>query len=141
MKIIAKNFEKMINHCAIENKTELSYCIMNLNLKTLKATFAVKGISSLFYLDEIIHLDQPIKLNLKPKDRLCFISEGSIKNWELFSKYSNKKFFVDNQNLSSKDLLNEYFFELSRNKTGNFLVYDSIMAILNIEENILYQLS
>ncbi len=141
LKMLTEKFEKVINHFANENKAELSYCLMNLNLKTLQATFTLRGTSYLFYQGEMLSLDQPLNLKLKPKDRLSIISEGAIKNWELLSKLSNKKFFIDNQALETKDLINEFFFEISRNKIGPFLVHDALLAVINIEEAFLYQLS
>ncbi|MBC7538930.1 MAG: hypothetical protein H7281_08915, partial [Bacteriovorax sp.] len=119
----------------------LTYCMMILNLKTLQASFTLKGMGYLFYLGELISFDQPMKLKLKPRDRLCVISQGSMKNWELLTKLSTKKFFMDNQTMVTKELINEFFFEVSRNKSGSFLIYDALMAVLEIEENVLYQIS
>jgi hypothetical protein len=136
-----EQFEKVISHHANENNAELTYCMMILNLKTLQASFTLKGMGYLFYQGELISFDEPMKLKLKPRDRLCVISQGSMKNWELLSKISTKKFFVENEALVTKDLVNEFFFEVSRNKAGNFLIFDALMAVLEIEENVLYQLS
>ena len=136
-----EQFQKVISHHANENNAELTYCMMILNLKTLQASFTLKGMGYLFYQGELISFDEPMKLKLKPRDRLCVISQGSMKNWELLSKISTKKFFVENEALVTKDLVNEFFFEVSRNKAGNFLIFDALMAVLEIEENVLYQLS
>ncbi|MDD4973201.1 MAG: hypothetical protein PHY93_02570 [Bacteriovorax sp.] len=136
-----EQFKKVIIHHANENNAELTYCMMILNLKTLQASFTLKGMGYLFYQGELISFDQPMKLKLKPRDRLCVISQGAMKNWELLSKISTKKFFMDNEAKVTKDLINEFFFEVSRNKSGNFLVFDALMAVLEIEENVLYQLS
>ncbi len=136
----AEKFQKIIEHHAAENKAELSFCIMSLNLKTLQAEFKFKGTGHLFYQGELLSFDEPVKLKLKPKDRLCVISQGAMKNWEFLSKLKTEKFFTDNQEKSTKDLINEFFFEVSRNKAGNFLIYDALMAVVEIEESILYQL-
>lgn len=133
-------FQKIINHHANENNAELTYCMMNLNLRTLEAAFTLRGKGYIFFQQELLSFDKPMKLKLKPRDRLCVISQGSINNWELLSTLSTKKFFMDNEALGTKDLINEFFFEVSRNKAGNFLVYDALMAVVEIEENVLYQL-
>lgn len=136
-----EQFQKIIGHHAKENNAELTYCMMLLNLKNLQASFSLKGMGYIFFQEELISFDQPIKLKLKPGDRLCVISQGSVKNWELLSKLTAKKFFTDNQGMDTKDLINEFFFEVSRNKKGNFLIYDALMAVVEIEDSILYQLS
>ncbi len=137
----AEQFKKIISHHATENKAELTYCIMHLNLKTLQASFTLKGAGHIFYQGELISFDKPMKLKLHPKDRLCVISQGAMKNWEFLSKLSPKKFFADNKDHATRDLITEFFFEVSRNKAGNFLIYDALLAVLEIEENVLYQLS
>lgn len=138
----ANQFQKIIRHHAQENKAELTYCMMNLNLKTLQASFDLSGMGHIFFQNELINFEQPMKLKLKPGDRLCVVSQGAIKNWDILnSKLTPKKFFTDNHSSPTKDLINEFFFELSRNKAGNFLIYDALFAVVEIEENILYQLS
>jgi hypothetical protein len=135
-------FQNIINHHALENKSELTYCMMNLNLKTFQATFALKGRGHIFFREELISFESPIKLQLKPRERLCILSQGSMRNWEMLNdKLFSKTFFIDNLNLDTSDLINEFFFQVSRNKAGNFLIYDALMAILEIDENALYQLS
>jgi hypothetical protein len=141
LQVQVEQFEKLISHHANENKAELTYCMMVLNLKNLQASFTLRGKGYLFYEGEFISFQKPLKINLKPRARLCVISEGAIKNWEHLSKLDAKKFFVDNNNQTTKDLINEFFFEVSRNKSGSFLIYDALMAVIEIEENILYQLS
>lgn len=136
------NFQTIISRHASENKAELTYCMMNLNLKTLQACFTLKGQGHIFFQNELISFDNPVKLKLKPKERFCIISEGSLKNWQILNaKLRPKDFFLQNQDKSVKDLVNEFFFEVSRHKAGNFLIYDALMAVIEIEENVLYQLS
>lgn len=138
----AEQFQKIIVHHANENNAELTYCMMHLNLKTLEASFTLRGQGHLFYQDELVSFDKAMKIKLKPRDRLCVISEGAMKNWNILnSKLTPKKFFQQNSDKSVKDLVNEFFFELSRNKAGSFLIYDALMAVVEIEENVLYQLS
>jgi hypothetical protein len=134
-------FQRAICHHAIENKAELNFCIMHLDLKTLQASFSVKGFGHVFYQGELINFDQPIKLNLRPKDRLFLISQGALNNWKLMTILSIKKFFLDNQTAETSELINEFFFELSRKKSSNFLIHDALLGVLEIEEKLLYQLS
>lgn len=136
----AQQFLKIINHHANENKGDLSYCVMSINLKNLHATFNIKGQGHLFYDNEWISFDRSMQLKLRPKQRLCLISDGAFKNWTLLSKKQIENFFKTNEEMSTKDLINEFFFEVSRNKSGSFLVYDALMAAVDIEENKLYQL-
>ena len=135
-----ERFQKLITHHAKENSAELTYCMMLLNLKTLQASFTLNGMGHVFYRGELISFDQPMKLKLKPRDRLFVLSQGSMKNWELLSKLSIKDFLVANQSMPTKDLINEFFFEVSRNKSGHFLIFDALMAVVEIEERTLYQL-
>lgn len=138
----AEKFQKIIEHHAKENNAGLGFCMMNLNLKTLLASFTLKGSGHIFFQNEFISFDKPMKLKLKPGDRLNIVSEGALKNLELLNaKLQLKTFFAENQDKSVKDLINEFFFEVSRNKAGNFLIYDALMAVVEIEENTLYQLS
>lgn len=137
----AERFQKLINHQANENNAEVSCCMMVLNLKNLNANFLIKGMGHVFYQNEFIALDKQSILKLKPRDRLLIISEGALKNWDLLSKLKVKKFFEDNHEMPTKDLINEFFFEVSRNKAGQFLIYDALMAVVEIDENFLYQLS
>jgi len=135
----ADQFLKIVNHHATENKGELTYCVMSINLKTLHASFNIKGQGHLFYDNEWISFDQPMQLKLRPKQRLCVISDGSFKNWTILSKKQIENFFKSNAAMPTRELINEFFFEVSRNKTGSFLVYDALMAAVEIEENVLYQ--
>ncbi len=135
----AEQFLKIVNHHAAENKGDLTYCMMSLNLKNLHASFNIKGQGHLFYDNEWISFDKPMQLKLKPKQRLCVISDGSFKNWTLLSKKQIESFFKSNEGMPTRDLINEFFFEVSRNKTGSFLVYDALMAVVEIEENKIYQ--
>ncbi len=134
-------FQKAINHHASETHADLTYCLMLLDLKTLHANFIVKGIGHLFYKDELMSFDKPLKLKLKPKDKLFVISEGAVKNWNELSKISMKGFFSDHKDHSVKDLVSDFFFEISRNKKGPFLNHDALLAITEIEESVIYQLS
>ncbi|MBP9680960.1 MAG: hypothetical protein KBD76_06120 [Bacteriovorax sp.] len=131
---------KNILRYAAEHSGALSYCLMSLDLKTLEASFTLKGEGHLFYQNKLIHLNRSMILKLKPKERLILISEGAIRNMELLTKFSCEKFLIENQQKSVNDLINEYFFEISRNKPGQFLIFDAFLAILEIEENMKYRL-
>lgn len=137
----AESFQKIISHHASENNAQVTYCLMLLDLKTLQAVFSSKGLGFIFYQGDLISFSESMKLNLKPGEKLCFISEGAVKNWDMLSKKEKNNFFKVNKEMPTKDLINEFFFEVSRNKSGNFLIYDALMAVVEIEEKRLYQLS
>ena len=134
-------FEKTITLHAKENNSELSYCVITLNLKTLTANFILKGLGAIFYQDKMIGFDKPVSLKLKPTDRLFIISQGVINNWNIFNpKKPLETFFLDNVNMESKELVNEFFLEVSRNKTGKFLIHDALISVLEIEDNVVQHL-
>jgi hypothetical protein len=139
LQTLTEQFIELLNYHCSENKGELTYCIMSLNLKSLNVSFKVKGQGHLFFNDEWISFDAPIKLKLRPKQRLLIISDGAFKNWTLLSKKPVAKFFKTNSAMSTKDLIKEFFFEVSRNKKGHFLDCDALMATVEIEESRIYQ--
>lgn len=136
---LTEQFIELLNHHSIENKSELTYCVMNINLKNLNASFKTKGQGHLFYDNEWISFDGPIKLKLKPKHRLLIISDGAFKNWTLLSKKPVENFFKTNSVMPTKDLIKEFFFEVSKNKKGHFLDCDALMTAVEIEESRIYQ--
>lgn len=137
-----EKFKKIIANHASENNAEITYCIMNLNLKTLQANFSLKGLGHIYFQNEMISFETPMTLKLRPGERLCVVSQGAMKNWEIMNpKLSPKKLLTDCQSMVTKDLINEFFFELTRNKVGNFLIYDALLAVIEVEESLLYQLS
>jgi hypothetical protein len=136
----SEQFIKTINHHATETKGEVSYCIMSLNLRNLNANFTINGECHLFYEDEWLSFDKPMQLKLKPKARLCLISNGAFQNWNALSKKNIENFFKASESMPTRDLVNEFFFEVSRNKHGSFLIYDALMAVVDIEESKLYQI-
>ncbi len=136
-----EQFQKIISFHAQENKAELTYCLMKMNLKNLQSFFELKGLGFLFIDGELYHFGQNLKLKLKPGDKIHLISEGAMKNWELLNPHLTiKSFFQSNKDKDSKDLVNEFFFELTRNKKGSFLIYDAFMSVLEIDQSIIYQL-
>jgi flagellin-specific chaperone FliS len=136
-----EHFEKMINHHANENGADLSYCLATIDLKNLEAELIFKG-KGVFNINGETHdFGASTKLKIRPGDKISFLSQGAIKNLEeLNSKVSPAKFFNDHKEKKTKDLINEFFFEVSRNKPGNFLNSDAIMAVIEIEAKTLYKL-
>ena len=75
------------------------------------------------------------------RDRFYLLSNGALKNLkELNPKLSLKSFYKDNNDKSTRDLINEFFFEVSRNKAGNFLIYDALMSVIEVDQKTLYQI-
>ena len=141
IKAQSEHFEKMINHHAKENEAELNYCIINVDLKTLQVDCQFKGIGSLFYQGELIDFSAPVKLKLKPSEKFYLLSAGALKNLkELNPKLALKNFYKDNNDKNTRDLINEFFFEVSRNKHGNFLIYDALMSVIEVDHKTLYQI-
>lgn len=141
VKAQSEHFEKMINHHAKENNAELSYCVINIDLKTLQVDCQFKGNGSLFYQGELIDFSEPVKLKLKPAEKFYLLSSGALKNLkELNPKLSLKSFYKDNNDKNTRDLINEFFFEVSRNKAGNFLIYDALMSVIEVDQKTLYQI-
>ncbi|MBC7713479.1 MAG: hypothetical protein H7177_09075 [Rhizobacter sp.] len=141
MKSQSENFEKMINHHANEMGANLSYCIINVDLQTLTAECQFKGDGFLYYQNELHDFSKSIKIKLKPSEKFFLLSNGALKNLkELNPKLSVKSFYSGNADKNTKDLINEFFFEVSRSKAGNFLIYDALMSVIEIEQKTLYKL-
>lgn len=141
VKAQSEHFEKMIKHHASELGAELSFCIINVDTKTLLADCQFQGKGYLYYQEELIDFAQPVKLKMKPTDKFHLLSSGALKNLvELNPKLSVKNFFKENADKNTRDLINEFFFEVSRNKAGNFLIYDALMTVIEVEQKTLYQL-
>ena len=137
----SEHFEKMINHHASETGASLSYCIINIDLKTHQVVCQFKGNGYLYYQEELIDFSKPVKMNLKPNEKFFLLSNGALKNLkELNPNLSVKKFYTDNAEKNTRDLINEFFFEVSRNKAGNFLIYDALMSVIEVEHKNLYKL-
>jgi hypothetical protein len=141
VKAQSEHFEKMIKHHAAETGAELNYCIINLDTKTLSADCQFQGNGYLYYQNELVDFSKPVKLKMKPSDKFCLLSNGALKNLaELNPKLSVKNFYKDNAEKNTRDLINEFFFEVSRNKTGNFLIHDALMTVIEVEQKTLYQI-
>ena len=136
-----KHFEKIIKHHAIETDSVLSYCIMVIDTKTLQAECVFQGDGFLYYNNDLTDFSRPLKFKLKSSDKFYLISSGALQNLiELNPKLSVKSFYKENIDMTTRDLINEFFFELSRNKSGSFLNYDALMTAVEIEQKGLYRL-
>ena len=136
-----ENFEKMIKHHASESGSNLNYCIIKIDTKTLLAECTFQGNGYLYFQNELIDFSKPVKLKLKSSDKLFVISNGALQNLiELNPKLSVRNFYKENNDMAIRDLINEFFFELSRNKTGSFLNYDALVTAVEVESKALYQL-
>lgn len=141
VKAQSEHFEKMIKHHAAETGAELNYCIINIDTKTLQAECQFQGKGYLYFQNELIDFSQVVKLKMKPSDKLCLLSSGALKNLaELNPKLSVKNFYKECADKNTRDLINEFFFEVSRNKSGNFLIYDALMTVIEVEQKTLYQI-
>jgi hypothetical protein len=135
------HFEKMINHHAKELNAQISYSIVNIDLKNLQVECNFKGDGYLYYNEELLDFSKPLKFKLKPSEKFYLLSNGALKNLkELNPKLSVKSFYKENSDKSTRDLVNELFFEVSKNKEGNFLIYDALMSVIEVDQKTLYQL-
>jgi hypothetical protein len=135
------HFEKMINHHAKEMKAQLSYSIININLKTLQAECNFKGDGYIYYNNELLDYSKPLTLKLKPSEKFYLLSNGALKNLkELNPDLSIKSFYKNNADKNTREMVNEFFFEISKNKDSNFLNYDALMAVIEIDHKTLYKL-
>jgi hypothetical protein len=133
-------FKNKLNAISEENMTSISYCLMNLKSKNLNAHLELKGLGYLYLNNELHHFNQAIDIKFRPGQRLVVLSEGAMKNWEILNPQRTLKDFFQNCNdLESRDLITEFFFELSRNKKGSFLLYDAFAAILEIDSHAIYE--
>jgi hypothetical protein len=136
-----ENFKNKLINISKENKSALSYCLMNLKSKNLNAHLELKGLGYLYLNNELHSFDRPLDLKFKPGQRMIVLSEGAMKNWNLLNpNLTLKEFFLLNNELESKDLITEFFFELSRHKKGSFLIYDAFAAIVEIDPNTIYEI-
>lgn len=136
----SEHFLKMISHHAKENAAEVRYCLIHIDLKTLQADCQFKGEGALYYQGEVTSFGGPIKLKIKPGEKFYLLSQGALVNLkELNPKLSLKEFYKSNSDKNTRDLINEFFFEISRNKSGNFLNYDALMSVIELEAKKLYK--
>lgn len=141
LKSQSENFVKMIKHHAKELNTSLNYSIINIDLKTLYAECEFLGEGCLFYQNEVLDFLPVLKLKLKPSEKISLLSSGAVRNLkELNSNLILKTFFKNNKEKNTKELINEFFFEVSKNKKGNFLNNDALMSVIEIDSKTLYQL-
>ena len=134
-------FINELNHYANENKANFNYTIMIVNLKNMEAKILSKGEARIFYHQEIISPTNPAVIKLKRGEKITFLSEGVFLNWKkYFGGTSLQDFLVNNLAMNNRDFINELFFELARNKKGTFFNFDALVAMLEIDENILHQL-
>jgi hypothetical protein len=135
------SFIASLKHQAEEHNAHLSYTIMILKLKTMEASIYGHGNAKIFYNNEIISVDSLSTMKLKRGAKITFISEGTLKNWNINSnKTKLLNLLTDNLDMNNKDFINEIFFELARHKKGMFLSHDALVAMLEINENIIHQL-
>ncbi len=138
----SEHFIKMVTKYAIDNKASLNYCIVNINLKTLKADCRFKGEGYLYFQNQLIDFGEPCSMTIKPSEKFYFLSSGAIKNLALLNPdLSILEFYKEHQDKTTKDLINEFFFEVSRNKAGTFLIHDALMNVIEVDRNTLYEIN
>lgn len=135
------HFLKMIIKHATDNKANLNYCMVSINLSNLKAECQFKGEGFLYFQNQLMDFSQPISMTIKPSEKFYLLSGGAIKNLSLLNPdLSVENFYKENSDKNTKDLINEFFFEVSRNKAGSFLIHDALMNVIEVDQNKIYQL-
>jgi len=123
-----------------ENGSKINYMITLFNFHRLEINYFQRGQSKLFQGDSLLNIEGNGKMRLKPGNRLFFISEGYLKNLLMNMKESDfQLLFQKNVNLEIKDLINELFFQVHKNKKGTFLEYDALICAIEIEAKAIFE--
>ena len=137
----SEHFEKMIVQHAKENNAEINYCILNINLHDLSVQFKARGNGGLYFQGEFLDFSKSQNFKIKPSEQLIILSNGSLKNLAALNHtLSLKDFFEEHKGKTTRDLINEFFFEVSRNKAGSFLIYDALMSVVEVDQKTLYKI-
>lgn len=135
-----EQFLKNIVHSATELNSKINYLVTVLNLNTLELTYFQRGNSKLYIEKEIKNVSGNGVLKLGRGEKVFFISEGILRNWNLYNKESELVTFLNNHfDMNTKDFINELFFELSKHKKSSFLLYDALMGVIEINQNVIHQ--
>ena len=134
-------FIAALNFQAKEHHAKLSYTILILKLKNMEASIYSQGNAKFYYNKEILSLGKSSIIKLTRGAKIAFLSEGTLLNWKAnHDEIKLASFLNSNIDMSKRDFINEIFFELARHKKGMFLYHDALVAMLEIDENILHQL-
>jgi hypothetical protein len=136
-----ESFIASLKFLANEHNAKLNYTILILKIKNMEATIFSQGNSKIYYNKEILTLGKSSIIKLHRGAQITFLSEGTLLNWK--ANHDEKKlcnFLNSNLEMSKRDFINEIFFELSRHKKGMFFNHDALVALLEINENVLLQL-
>lgn len=134
------NLTKKIVDIAEENKSKLNYLITVFNMSTLDVDYYQRGNSKVYNGEQILNISGDGKFKLHRGEKLFFLSEGLVLNWNLSRKESELKDFLNaHKDLNNKDFINELFFELVKKKTTVFLQHDALMGLIEIDQNIIHK--
>ena len=107
----------------------------------MEASIYSQGNAKFYYNKEILSLGKSSIIKLTRGAKIAFLSEGTLLNWKAnHDEIKLASFLNSNIDMSKRDFINEIFFELARHKKGMFLYHDALVAMLEIDENILHQL-
>ena len=137
-----QKFEERINQHAKGNNAEVSYCIILVDLKKFKLDLFTKGNGAIYWKDSLIEYTKFMSFNIIPGEKIIMVSAGALRNLAALNNQLNlQKFFGDHSNKSNRDLIYEFFFELTKNKTGTFLIHDALMSVIEFDSKKLYSLN
>ncbi len=123
-----------------ESNSSVNYMITLFNFHRLELNYFQRGKSKLFQGDSLLNIEGNGKMRLKPGNKLFFISEGFLKNALLNMKESDfHLLFKEHEKHPTKELINELFFELYKNKKGTFLEYDALLCAIEVDSNAIFE--
>lgn len=130
-----KNKISILANLGNENHSKISYIFSIFNLKRMTATVEIKGKGCIYSYDTGIFYTESANIMLTHNFKLVNLSEGAIVNLkELNSELNLINFFQNHRELLTRDLINEFFFEVSKNKKGKFLNLDAVMNVIEIQK-------
>lgn len=135
------DFEAKLLRTAQEENVELNYCIINIDLRTLDLECRFKGEGYLYYNEELIEFGETKKSKIRPGDKIYQISNGFIKNMKnLNPRFDFEETFESMSKNEKNEVLNEFFYAVTKNKTGMFLPYDAYMSVIEIDAHKIYKI-
>lgn len=136
---LSLDFEQNVLRHLDDDKKQVSYCLIYIDLKNLSIECRFRGEGFLFHNEKLIEFKNVSQLKLRSNDRIFQISNGFMKNIrEINPHFKIKETFEEMSDQDDKKILNEFFYELTKNKTGMFLSYDSFMSVIEFTANKLY---
>jgi hypothetical protein len=132
------SFIAKINSIALEANSKINYLVTSLSITKSEITYYQKGMSKLYFNNELRTISANGTIKINRNEKFYILSEGLMKNWNLYNKESDLKSFLNkNLEMNTKDFINELFFELARHTNSSFLTFDALMVVCETNTNII----